>query len=58
LGRKDEPLKYRAASYLRPVLEDPCDLPFVKSHKDRLLYMLFGQSAEIFLKKKHGLNGQ
>jgi len=29
----------------------------VKSHKDRLLYMLFGQSAEIFLKKKHGLNG-
>jgi len=57
LGNTDQPLKYRPASYLHPVLEDPCDAPFVKTHKDRLLYMLFGQSAENFLKKKHGLNG-
>lgn len=55
LGKSEEPLKYRPASYLHPVLEEPCDLPFVKNTKDRLLYMLFGQSAESFLRKKHGL---
>jgi hypothetical protein len=31
----DEPrLKYRPASYLHPVLEEPIDLPFIHSHKD------------------------
>ena len=53
----EEPLKYRAASYLKPVLEDEYDLPYVKTHKDLLLYLLFGQSASNFLKKKYGLNG-
>ncbi len=56
LGGTEEPLKYRAASYLQPVLEDPYDLPFVKTHKDLLLYLLFKQSAETFLKHKYGLN--
>jgi len=56
LGGTEEPLKYRAASYLHPVLEDPYDLPFVKTHKDLLLYLLFKQSAETFLKHKYGLN--
>lgn len=44
-------IKYRPASYLLPVLEDPCTLPFVQSHKDRLLHHMFGQSADEFLKK-------
>ena len=58
LGPADELLKYRAASYLHPVLEDEYDLPFVKSHKDLLLYLLFKQSAENFLKYKYSLNGR
>jgi pyruvate/oxaloacetate carboxyltransferase len=58
LGGAEEPLKYRAASYLLPVMEDPFDLPFVKTHKDLLLYALFKQSAEKFLKTKYGLNNQ
>lgn len=57
LGSNEAPLKYRAASYLHPVLEDPYDLPFVKTHKDLLLYLLFKQSAETFLKTKYGLTG-
>ncbi|GAB4447036.1 MAG: oxaloacetate decarboxylase subunit alpha [Anaerolineae bacterium] len=58
LGGSDKPLKYRAASYLHPVMEEPLDLPFVKTHKDLLLYLLFNQSAEKFLKARYGLNGQ
>ncbi len=54
LGNNEEPLKYRAASYLQPVLEDSYDLPFVKTHKDLLLYLLFSSSAEKFLKKRYG----
>lgn len=53
----EEPLKYRAASYLKPVLEDEYNFPFIKTHKDLLLYLLFGQSATNFLNKKYGLNG-
>jgi pyruvate/oxaloacetate carboxyltransferase len=56
LKETDKTLVYRAASYLQPVLEDTYDLPFVKSHQDLLLYLLFKQSAETFLKKKHKLN--
>ena len=52
----EKPLKYRAASYLTPVMEDEYDKPFVKTHKDLLLYLLFGQSAENFLNKKYGLS--
>ena len=56
LGNNEEPLKYRAASYLHPVMEDPFDLPFVRTHKDLLLFLLFDQSAKTFLEKKYGLN--
>ena len=56
LGNNEEPLKYRAASYLHPVMEDPFDLPFVRTHKDLLLFLLFNQSAKSFLEKKYGLN--
>ncbi|HMQ53436.1 MAG TPA: oxaloacetate decarboxylase subunit alpha [Anaerolineae bacterium] len=56
LGQSDKPLKYRAASYLSPVLEDPYNLPFVRTHKDLLLYLLFGQPAETFLRKRYNLN--
>jgi pyruvate/oxaloacetate carboxyltransferase len=56
LGNNEEPLKYRAASYLHPVMEDPFDLPFVRTHKDLLLFLLFNQSAKDFLEKKYGLN--
>jgi pyruvate/oxaloacetate carboxyltransferase len=52
----EEPLKYRAASYLPPVLEDKYDLPFVKTHKDLLLHLLFKQSADTFLKQRYGVS--
>lgn len=48
--------KYRPGSHLPPVLEDDYDLPFIKSHKDLLLYLLFRQSAELFLRKQYGLD--
>ncbi|MCK6626577.1 MAG: oxaloacetate decarboxylase subunit alpha [Anaerolineae bacterium] len=56
LDPDDEIKRYRPASYLLPVLEDQYDLPFVKTHKDLLLYLLFGQAAETFLQKKYGLS--
>jgi pyruvate/oxaloacetate carboxyltransferase len=49
----EEPLKYRAASYLKPILEDVPELPFVKTHKDMLLHFLFRQSADTFLKRRY-----
>jgi pyruvate/oxaloacetate carboxyltransferase len=52
----EEPLKYRAASYLPPVLEDEYNLPFVKTHKDLLLHLLFKQSADTFLKQRYGVS--
>lgn len=52
------PLKYRAASYLHPVLEEVYELPFIKTHKDLLLYLLFNKSAENFLRNKYNLNGR
>jgi oxaloacetate decarboxylase alpha subunit len=55
LGNTDEPLKYRAASYLHPILEDPLDLPYVKTLKDRLLHHMLGNAADDFLKKKYGV---
>ncbi len=56
LGDNEEPLKYRAASYLPPILEDPIDLPYVKTHKDRLLHHMLGNAADDFLKKKYGVS--
>lgn len=48
--------KYRPASYLQPVLEDEYNLPFIKNNRDKLLYLLFKQSAETFLRKHYGLD--
>lgn len=48
----EEPLRYRPASYLSPVLEDEYNLPFVHSHKDLLLHLMFKQSADTFLRKR------
>lgn len=55
LGENEAPLKYRAASYLHPLLEDPYDLPFVKNHKDLLLHLMLGQPADEFLNRRYGL---
>ncbi len=55
LGADAEPLKYRVAAYLMPVMEDTYDLPFVKTHKDLLLYLAFRQGAPAFLKKRYGI---
>lgn len=52
LGDDVEVMKYRPASYLMPVLEDTYDLPFVKSHKDLLLHLVFGDAADTFLKER------
>lgn len=51
----EEPLRYRPASYLHPILEDPPDLPFVRSHRDLLLHLMLKQPADEFLKRKYGL---
>lgn len=50
----DAPVKYRPASYLHPVLEDEETLPYVKTHRDRLLHLMLKQSADTFLKTKYG----
>jgi pyruvate/oxaloacetate carboxyltransferase len=52
LQSDEPPLKYRAASYLKPVLEEPYSYTFTHSKKDLLLYLLFGQAAEGFLRKR------
>ena len=49
LSGGEEPLKYRPAFYLPPVLEKTYDLPYVKTSKDLLLHLMFGKSAEKFL---------
>jgi pyruvate/oxaloacetate carboxyltransferase len=53
LGEGEEPLRYRAASYLHPLLEDPCNLPYVRTNKDRLLHHMLGNAADEFLQKKY-----
>ncbi len=51
LGSSDEPLKYRPAAYLKPVLEDSYHLPYVQSHKDLLLHLMLGPAADEYLKR-------
>lgn len=46
---------YRPASYLMPGLEDKVDEPFIKSKKDLLLHLVFGNAADDFLKKSYNL---
>ena len=53
LGPTEEPLRYRPASYLLPVLEDTYDLPYVKTHRDLLLHLMLKQPADEFLKRKY-----
>jgi pyruvate/oxaloacetate carboxyltransferase len=53
LNPDDAVYKYRPATYLSPVLEDPCWLPYVKNHKDLLLHLSFTQAADGFLKGKY-----
>jgi pyruvate/oxaloacetate carboxyltransferase len=48
----EEPMKYRVASYLHPILEDKLDLAYVHNQKDLLLHHLLGQSADDFLQKR------
>lgn len=55
LGEAEEPLRYRPASYLMPVLEEPVRLPFVRTHKDLLLHFLFREAADTFLKNRYAL---
>ncbi len=58
LGPGEEPLRYRPASYLSPVLEDRCTLPFIKNRRDLLLHHMLKQPADEFLKNKYGVVGQ
>ncbi len=53
LGPGEEPLTYRPASYLHPILEDDHDHPFVKTHRDLLLHLMLKQPADDFLRRKH-----
>ena len=53
LGPNDKIYKYRPAAYLEPALEDPCWLPYVRTHKDLLLHLSFEQAADNFLKNKY-----
>jgi pyruvate/oxaloacetate carboxyltransferase len=50
-------VRYRPASYLEPVMEKDYDLPFVKNHKDLLLHLMLGESADRFLEKKAARQG-
>ncbi len=52
LGPGNEPLRYRPASYLHPVLEDDHDLPYVRTHRDLLLHLMLKQPADQFLQSR------
>ncbi len=51
----EAPRPYRAAAYLPPVMEDNHALPFIRTHRDLLLHLLFKQSADTFLQKRYGV---
>lgn len=55
LGDNEQPLQYRPASYLHPVLEDTCQMPFIHSNKDLLLHLMLNQPADDFLQKRDDL---
>ncbi len=58
LGSGEEPMRYRPASYLHPVLEDIAigDLPFIRTQRDLLLHLMLKQPADEFLSRKYGLS--
>ena len=51
IGSADEVKKYRAASYLLPVLEDAETPEFVDNEQNMLLHLLLGVNADSFLQK-------
>jgi pyruvate/oxaloacetate carboxyltransferase len=51
MGEYLDEIKYRPASYLKPVLEDFCNLPYIHSNQDLLLHHLFGPIADKFLER-------
>ncbi len=53
LASGEQPLRYRPASYLHPLLEDEYDLPYVRTHRDLLLHLMLKQSADKFLKRRY-----
>jgi len=55
LGPDEEPLRYRPASYLNPILEDSYGLPHVRSHRDLLLHLMLKRPADDFLKRKYAI---
>ena len=55
LGAGEEPLRYRPASYLHPILEDNHDFAFVRTRRDLLLHLMLKQPADEFLKRKYRL---
>jgi pyruvate/oxaloacetate carboxyltransferase len=56
LRKGEKPLEYRPAAYLKPVLENACPPEYCKTHREFLLHLLLKQSADEFLKKRHGLS--
>jgi pyruvate/oxaloacetate carboxyltransferase len=56
LDSDQKPKLYRPASYLSPVLEDELNLPYVKTHRDKLLHLMLKQSADTFLRKKYRIS--
>ena len=53
LEEGEKQILYRPASYLEPVMEKEYNLPFVRSHKDLLLHLMLGVSADEFLERKY-----
>ena len=53
LAAGEEVIKYRPASYLKPVMEDCCELAYVKDQKDLLLHLMLEQAADTFLNNRH-----
>ena len=58
LGAADEPLVYRPAAYLMPLLEDEISLPYVHTQKERLLHHMLGGPADDFLKSRYAKVGE
>lgn len=56
LGEDEKVLNCRAASYLKPALCDMKEIPpYVKTHRDLLLYLMLEETADGFLKFKYGI---
>ena len=59
LGKGEEVLNCRAASYLKPALCNIKKVPlYVKTHRDLLLYLMLEETADEFLKFKYNIQNQ